>query len=230
MPEIVPLEIADGSEMRTYAARPARKPKAGLIVIPEAFGITPHILRVADVFAKKGYLTISPEIFHRTAHAGFVADYADFESVKSHYTALTLPGLEMDMKACFHWLENNGQKKIGSVGYCLGGRVSYVANSVLPFSAAVSYYGRIVPDLLDRAKNQHAPLLLFWGGADKGIPPKDTQAVADALRAAGKPFTHVEFSQAQHGFNCDDRPANFNAEASEQAWSITLAFLKKHLS
>jgi carboxymethylenebutenolidase len=93
----------------------------------------------------------------------------------------------------------------------------------------VSYYGRNDPDFLDRAKDQHSPLLLFWGGSDKGIPIETARTVADALKAAGKPFSHVEFSEAQHGFNCDDRPS-FHPESSEQAWGMTLAFFKKHLS
>src|ERR1700677_1133349 len=189
MPEKLTLKISDGSEMLAYCPKPQGTPTAGLIVIQEAFGVTPHIQRVCDRFAKEGYWVISPEIFHHTAHPGFTAGYDDFESVKSHYTALTLPRLEADMKACFGWLENNGVRKIGSVGYCLGGRVSYIANSALPLSAAVSYYGRIAPDLLDRAKDQHAPILLFWGGADKGIPVADAQAAVNALREAKKIFT-----------------------------------------
>jgi len=230
MSEKVTLKVSDSSEMLSYVARPKNAPQAGVIVIQEAFGITDHIKRCADHFAQEGYLAISPEIFHRTAPAGFTVGYTDFEQVKAHYGAMTLTGLELDMKACFGWLKDNGIQKVGSVGYCLGGRVSYIANSTLPLNAAVSYYGRIAPDLLDRAKDQHGPILLFWGGADKGIPVADAQAAANSLRAAKKPFTNVEFSEAQHGFNCDDRPAVFNAEASEQAWGITLAFFKKHLN
>jgi carboxymethylenebutenolidase len=229
MPEKLTLKVSDGSEMLTYAAKPKGTPKAGVIVIQEAFGITDHIKRCADRFAQEGYLVISPEVFHRSAAPGFVTGYGDFELVKAHYMALTLMSLEMDMKACYGWLKDQGVQKVGSVGYCLGGRVSYLANSVLPLSAAVSYYGRIAPDLLDRAKHQHAPILLFWGGADKGIPAADAQAAVNALREAKKPFTNVEFSEAGHGFNCDDRPDSFHAEASEQAWGITLSFFKKHL-
>jgi carboxymethylenebutenolidase len=229
MSEKVTLKVSDGSEMSAYVAKPSGSPQAGLIVIQEAFGITQHIQRVADRFAKEGYLVISPELFHHTAPPGFTVGYTEFDLVKAHYGALTLPGLEADMKACFGWLKDNGVQKIGSVGYCLGGRVSYVANSVLHLNAAVSYYGRIAPDLLERAKDQHGPLLLFWGGSDKGIPPADAQSAVNALRAAGKPFTNVEFSEAGHGFNCDDRPGSFHAESSEQAWGMTLAFFKKHL-
>jgi carboxymethylenebutenolidase len=223
------LKVSDGSEMHAYAANPKGTPKAGVILSLEVFGITDHIKRCADRFAQEGYLVIVPELFHRSAAAGFTLGYGDFEKVKPHYMALTTAGLEADMKACYGWLKDQGMQKIGSVGYCLGGRVSFLANSILPLDAAVSYYGRIAPDLSDRAKDQHGPLLLFWGGSDKGIPVADAQAAVGAVRAAGKPFINVEFSQAEHGFNCDDRPS-FNPEASEQAWDITLSFFKKHLA
>ena len=229
MSEKITLKVSDGTEMLTYVARPQGAPKAGVILNLEVFGITDHIKRTADRFAREGYLVIVPESFHRTTPAGFTAAYTDFEIIKPHMVALTTPGFEADLKSCFDWLKSQGVQKIGSVGYCMGGRVSYIANSILPLDAAVSYYGRIAPDLLDRAKDQHGPILLFWGGADKGIPPVDAQAAVSAIRAEGKSFINVEFSQAEHGFNCDDRPS-FNAEASEQAWGITLSFFKKHLS
>jgi carboxymethylenebutenolidase len=222
------LKVSDGSEMHAYVANPKGAPKAGVILSLEVFGITDHIKRCADRFAQEGYLVIVPELFHRSAAAGFTLGYGDFEKVKAHYMAITTAGLEADMKACFGWLKDQGMQKVGSVGYCLGGRVSFLANSILPLNAAVSYYGRIAPDLLDRAKDQHSPVLFFWGGADKGIPAADAQAAVNALREAKKIFTTVEFSEAEHGFNCDDRPS-FHAESSEQAWGMTLAFFKKHL-
>jgi carboxymethylenebutenolidase len=229
MAEKVTLKVSDGTEILTYVARPQKQAKAGVIVLQEAFGITDHIKRVTDRFAHEGYLAIAPELYHRTAPPGFAAKYGEFETVKPHSSALTLPNLEADTKTAFDWLKSQGVGKIASVGYCQGGRVSYIANSTLPLSAAVSYYGRIAPDLLDRAKDQQAPIVLFWGGLDKGISIEGARAVSDALRTAGKPFTHIEFSDAQHGFNCDDRPS-FHPEASEQAWGITLTFFKKHLS
>lgn len=226
--EKITLTLPDGSQMQTYVMHPKGKPKAGIILIQEAFGVTAHIRRCVARFAEEGYLVIAPEIFHRTAPAGAEFAYDNFEVIKPHYMAITPEGLQADLKVSFDWLKSNSVKKFGSVGYCLGGRVSYTTNSFLPMDAAVSYYGRIAPDLLDKAKDQHGPILLFWGGADKGIALSDARSVADALRSAQKPYTHVEFSQAEHGFNCDDRPS-FNAEASEQAWGLTLAFFKNHL-
>ena len=228
MSETITLKVSDGSEMAAYVARPQGSPKAGVILNLEVFGITDHIKRTADRFAREGYLVIVPESFHRNAPAGFTAAYGDFEAIKPYIAALTTPGFEAAQKSCFDWLKSAGVQKVGSVGYCMGGKVSFLANAILPLDAAVSYYGRIAPDFLDRAKDQHGPVLLFWGGADKGIPIENARAAADALKAAGKSFSHVEFSEAEHGFNCDDR-SSFHPEASEQAWGMTLTFFKKHL-
>lgn len=229
MSEKVQLAVSDNTTMQAHIFRPQGKPQAGLILIQEAFGVTAHIRRCAERFAQAGYLVIAPEMFHRSAAPGTEIAYGDFEKVKPHFGALTPEGLQADIQASFDWLKKEAVAKIGSVGYCLGGRVSFLANSFLPLAAAVSYYGRIAPDLVDKAKDQHSPILLFWGGKDKAIPAEHSQAAVNALRAAGKPFTTVEFSEAEHGFNCDDRPS-FNPEASEQAWELTLQFFKKHLS
>src|SRR5439155_668689 len=85
-------------------------------------------------------------------------------------------------------------------------------------------YGGIAPALLDRAPRAQAPVLFFWGGRDKHIPPPQRRAVVDALATAGKPFVNVVFSEADHAFFCDARP-NFHASAAAQAWALTLAFL-----
>jgi carboxymethylenebutenolidase len=111
----------------------------------------------------------------------------------------------------------------------MGGRASFLANSVLPFKAAISYYGgRIVPDLINRAPDLHGPMLFIWGGLDKHIPPDQTAAVVDGLRKAGKTFMNVEVSYADHGFFCNERSA-YNAAASREAWALTLEFLKNNI-
>ena len=108
----------------------------------------------------------------------------------------------------------------------MGGRISFLANASLPLRAAASYYGGgIAPALLDRAANLHAPMLFFWGGLDKHIPAEQRNAVIDAVRSAGKSYANVEFSDADHGFNCDER-ASYQPRAARQAWALLLEFLK----
>lgn len=155
---------------------------------------------------------------------------------------LTDDNLEVDIRASFEWLKNHAQitgQKIASVGFCMGGRVSYLANSILPLGAAISFYGGNIaprlaeahgggPSLLDRVKNLHGPMLFFWGGLDAHILPEQRRAVVDALEQHKKVYTNVEFSDADHGFFCDQR-ASYKKEASEQAWLMTLKFLKTYL-
>jgi len=108
----------------------------------------------------------------------------------------------------------------------MGGRASFLANSILPLRAAVSFYGgRIAPDLLDRAPFMQGPILLFWGGLDHHITPDLRRAVTDALDASKKTYVNVEFSDADHGFFCDER-ASYRPQAARQAWSLMLEFLK----
>ena len=227
--EKITLPVADGSEMDAYVSRPEGSgPAPGLIVLQEAFGVNGHIRNVADRFAEQGYLTIAPELFHRTAR-GFEGDYNNFNSVTPHMRAMTLEGTEADLRAAFAWLKNQKMVQsdnISSVGYCMGGRVSFLANAIFPLRAAASYYGGgIAPALLDKAAWLHAPMLFFWGEMDKHIPPEQRAAITDALKAAGKRYVNVEFSDAGHGFNCDER-SSFQPIASRQSWTLLLEFLK----
>ncbi len=228
----VNLKVSDGTTMSAYVARPQGAGKhPGIIVFQEAFGVNPYIRNVADRFAKEGFTAIAPELFHRTA-PGFEGSYTDFPGVQPHTSALTNEGLEADIRAAYEFLGNDSQteaRKIFSVGFCMGGRVSFLADTVIPLAASVSFYGGgIAQGLLDRAKYLHGPILLFWGGLDKHILPEHTRAVEDALRAAGKEFGNVTFSYADHGFFCDQRAA-YNERAAKQAWPMTLEFLKYHL-
>lgn len=229
----VDLKVGDGTAMAAYVSRPEKAGKhPGILVFQEAFGVNPYIRNVADRFAREGFTAISPELFHRTG-PGFEGSYTDFPGVQPHTSKLTNEGLDADIKAAYEWLKNDSQtdsQKVFSIGFCMGGRVSFQANSLVPLTAAVSFYGGgIAQGLLDRTKDLHGPSLYFWGGLDKHILPEHTRAVEDALRAAGKDFGSVVFSYADHGFFCDAR-ASYNDKASKQAWPMTLEFLRYHLT
>jgi carboxymethylenebutenolidase len=233
--EYVTLPVADGTSMRAYVSRPAGKPRAGLIVFQEAFGVNPHIRDVADRFAREGYLAIAPELFHRTA-PGLEAGYTDFGAVVDHMKAITDAALDADTRATHDWLKNSSGHTglaISAIGYCMGGRAACFAAITVPLACSVSYYGGGIaespyfPSLLDRLDKLGAPMLFFWGGLDHNIGPDKVAAVNNALRAAKKTFINAEFSFADHGFFCDAR-ASYNAEAAAEAWALTLAFLGAH--
>jgi len=228
--EKVELSVADGTRMSAYVARPERGgPHAGMLLFQEAFGVNHHIRSVSERFAAEGYVVIAPELFHRTAPPGFEVSYTDFPAAVPHYQAVTTETAEIDIRSAHDWLRSNAQVKpneISSVGFCLGGRASFLANSVVPLRAAVSFYGGgIANNLLDRASKLHAPSLLIWGGLDKHIPPEHRKAVTDALSAQRKTYVNVEFSQADHGFFCDER-ASYEPRSARQAWALTLEFLR----
>lgn len=227
--ERIKLNVAGSTPMSAYLARPASgEPQAGLMVFQEAFGVNSHIRNVTDRFAEQGYVAIAPELFHRTAPEGFEGDYNDFPSVKPHYQAVTNENAEADVRATYEWLRSNSQvdaDAISCVGFCMGGRASFLANSVVPVRNAVSFYGGgIAPGLLDRAAKLHGPALLIWGGLDKNITPEHRKAVVDALSAQQKVYVSVEFSNAGHGFFCDERSA-YEPAAARQVWALTLEFL-----
>lgn len=215
--------------MAAYVATPkAPGSHPGLIVFQEAFGVNHHICSVADRFAAEGYVAIAPELFHRTA-TGFEGSYTDFPAVMPHMQAVTAETAEQDARSAYDWLHSNSQVRpteISCVGFCMGGRVSFIANSILPLRAAVSFYGGgIAPGLLDRAAKLHAPMLLIWGGKDKHITPEHRRSVTEALTAAEKIYVNAEFSRADHGFFCDERDA-YEPHSARQAWALTLEFLR----
>jgi carboxymethylenebutenolidase len=240
--EWVALAVADGTgsesnAMKAYVARPEGKPRAALLVMQEAFGVNSHIRDVTERFAREGYLSIAPELFHRTGQ-GLEFGYDDFSKVGPHFMALTNEGQEADIRAAYDWIANSSGEsglKVCSIGYCMGGRTSFMANLILPLSCAISYYGGGIapspyfPALLGREAELHGPTMLVWGGMDKGLPREATRQVEDALIAAGKPYVNITFSYADHGFFCDAR-AQYNATAAAEAWPLTLGFLKTHTS
>jgi carboxymethylenebutenolidase len=221
----------EGEEMDAYIALPVGEGTfPAIILLQEAFGVTQHIRNIAERLCKEGYAVIAPDLFHRTAKRLEVG-YTDFASVKPHFLAITNEGLEADLKSCYDWLqqqENVNHQKIGSVGFCLGGRVSFLANSVLPLTAGVSYYGGGLDTLADKAVDLHAPHLFFWGGKDTHILPENIDRIISAVKSAGKDYVSTVISYADHGFNCDER-SSYHPLAAKEAWATTLKFFENRL-
>jgi carboxymethylenebutenolidase len=228
--EFISLDVDDGTSMQSFIVRPTsagRKP--GLIVFQEAYGVNAHIRDVAARFATQGFVVIAPELYHRTG-THVEGSYDDFAAMGPHFNAVTSDTIAADVRAAHRWLANDPEvasHRIATIGYCMGGRAAFVANLELPLAAAVTYYGGgIAPALLDRVSQLHAPHLFCWGGKDTHIPPEQTRAIDDALRAADKPYTSVTFGEAGHAFFCDQRAA-YQPDAAAEAWALTIAFLAR---
>lgn len=233
--EYVTLPVNDGTTMRAWVARPKEEGgHPGLLVFQEVFGVNAHIRDVAVRFAREGFLAVAPELFHRTG-PGFEGRYDEMTSAMIHRNALNDSSMAADQRAAHNWLLGAGgaDLPVAAVGYCMGGRASFLAAITLPLACAISYYGGGIapregnPGLLGRVSGLNSPMLFFWGGRDKHIPPEHTRAVTDALRAAGRNFVNVEISNADHGFFCDAR-ASYSPAAAALAWPLTLTFLRFH--
>lgn len=228
----IALQVSDSSSMNAYVARPAEAGKfPGMLVLQEAFGVNSHIRDITERFAREGYVAIAPELFHRSG-PGFEGSYTDFGPVMKHMQALTEAGQTADIHAAYDWLRGQPQvtpERIGSIGFCMGGRASFLACATIPLQASISFYGGgIAQEFLHRAGDLKAPILFFWGGLDQHITLEHRRAVEDAVAKAGKKFVNVTVSYADHGFFCDAR-ASYHAEAAGLAWALTRQFLDTYV-
>jgi carboxymethylenebutenolidase len=227
----VEIKVDDGTTMLAWLAQPAgEKPKRAIMVFPEIFGVNAHIRDVTDRFAAIGFSALSPELFHRTAPPQWECSYSDFATARTHMQAVTEPNLESDVKATYNWLKSNTAAggNIACVGYCMGGRISFLANSAVSLKAAISYYGGNMPGLLHRTMHLSAPMLLFWGELDSHIPAEHRNQVMSAMREAKKDYIDVVFSYADHGFFCDARQS-YQPNAARLSWDLVQSFLNSLL-
>jgi carboxymethylenebutenolidase len=232
-PTRVNVSVSDDSQMNAYVSRPASGgPHPGIIVFQEALGVNAQLRGVADRYAKLGFVAIAPDLFHRVK-PGFESDELNLEVLMPLIRSLTPEGVALDAAAAYEWLISEGgaeSDKVAAVGFCMGGRATFIANSEVPLAAGISYYASgIAPALLDRVPRVHGPHLFFWGGRDKGIPPEQRRAVADAMRDAGKKFVDVEFSDCDHVFFNEQVPDRYNEAAAKQSWALGIAFLEDTL-
>src|ERR1700732_3568020 len=142
--EKVSLTIADGTQMNAYVARPSDSVKhPGLLVLQEAYGVNAHIRDLTERFAREGYVSIAPELYHRTA-PGFEGKYGDTQTAMPHMKATTEKNMIEDLHAAYDWLQRTSHAapdRLSSIGFCMGGRASFLACATLPLQASISFYG-----------------------------------------------------------------------------------------
>jgi len=227
------IPVSDGTEMNAYIAAPYENKKVpAVLIFQEAYGVNHHIRNITERIAAEGYVAIAPELFHRSAGPGFEAVYDDLDTVRPHTLALTTEGLKADILSTFEWLQQQDniiKNKIGSLGFCMGGRVSFMANALLPLSASVSYYSGGMLQILDMATSLHAPQLFFWAGLDKHVLPEQVEKTIEAVKSANKEYISTIVSYADHGFNCDERKS-YHPKAAKECWSMSLSFLQTNLT
>jgi carboxymethylenebutenolidase len=233
----VTLATGDGP-MECYEATPAGTARGAVVVIQEAFGVNEHIQDVARRFAAAGHHAIAPALFHRAG--GGTADYGDFGAVIPLFEGVSDDGILMDVDATLVHARERGftEPGIAIVGFCFGGRVTFLVAARRAIGAAVGFYGGGIvnagvlpfPALVDEVPTLQTPWLGLFGDADASIPVEDVETLRERLRQAPVPAEVVRYVGAKHGFHCDRRPDDFHAEAAADAWARTLTWLDAHLA
>ncbi len=221
MGETITLTCKDGVRISAYRARPAGKPKGGVVVLQEIFGVNHHIRAVADKYAAAGYLAIAPALFDRV-EKGVELGYG----MEDRPRAMEIRGRTKiddtlaDVAAAIEAAKEGG--KVGIVGYCWGGTLAYAAAARLPgVAAAVGYYGGGIAGIA--GERLRAPLMLHFGERDKHIPLSDVEKIR-----AAQPEVPVFVYAADHGFNCDERES-YDAPAAAEAELRTMEFFAAEL-
>jgi len=226
----VVLEAADGNRLAAFVATPDEPRRAGVVILPDVRGLYRFYEELTLRFAERGYPAIAFDYFGRTAGAEKRGD--DFEYMP-HVRQTTSEGVQADVAAAATHLRAAGCEKIFTVGFCFGGRNSWLAAaSGHDLAGAIGFYGRPGPGAdgspgpADRAAEMAAPILGLMGGADEGIPLEDVNAFDEALDTAGVEHEIVVYPGAPHSFF--DRKFEEHVDASEDAWKRVLSFLEAH--
>ena len=219
MAEHVQLTAADGHGFSAYRDG---TDGPGLVVVQEIFGVNSHIRSVVERFAAQGFAAVAPALFDRLGpgiEIGYTAE--DVETGRGYKARVSDDEALADVAAAIALLAGEG-RKVGVVGYCWGGALTWGAATRLDgVSAAVGYYGGGIVNTADAVPR--CPVMLHFGEQDHGIPMTDVETII-----AAQPDVPVHTYPAGHGFSCDAR-ASFHAEAHELALSRTLEFLRLHL-
>lgn len=228
MGKMIELKAADGHMFAAYVAQPAGKAKGAVVVLQEIFGVNAHIQEVADGYAQAGYVAVAPATFDR-AERGVNLGYKPEDmnagfALKTAIEALPAPGVLADIQAAVDHAASLSAGKVGVVGYCWGGLLTWrAACHVKGVSAAVPYYGGGVTSAGEMAHQPHCPVQAHFGAKDHWIPLDTVEAFRQA-----HPHVEVHVYEADHGFNCNHR-ASFDATAADQARARALAFFATHL-
>jgi carboxymethylenebutenolidase len=217
------ITAADGFKLGAYVAEPSGTPKGAVVVIQEIFGVNSHIREVTDGYATDGYYAIAPQLFDR-AERDVELGYGPVDMQAG--IALALQKIDRakaleDVQAAIDDASNHG--KVGVVGYCFGGLLTWLAACELKgVAAASSYYGGSIAN--EAGRTPKCPVIMHFGERDAHIPMEDVEKVK-----AAHPDMSVFVYPADHGFNCDHRES-YDADAAKLAKDRTLAFFGEKLA
>ena len=218
----IELSTTDGHTLDAYISEPASSSKGGIVVIQEIFGVNQHIRNVTDQFAANGYTSIAPALFDRVER-GLELGYgqSDFQKGKETRGGLNDNAIIADVQAAINEVSSAG--KVGIVGYCFGGFVSWLAachcNNL---SAASTFYGGGIH--AKREDNPTVPVILNFGDNDGGIPLNQIHDIKEAH----PDIPCYVYDNSGHGFCCEDRES-YNSGACTRAHERTLAHFSANI-
>ena len=222
MGEQVRLRAADGHELGAYRSEPADRPRGGVVVLQEIFGVNSHIREVTDGFAAEGYLALAPALYDRSSVKNVEMGYTKDDIARGRVLReeFSWDDSVKDVEAAMNALRGEALR-VATIGYCWGGSISFLSAVRLPLDAAVVYYGgQILPYVNEK---ERCPLLMHFGKRDASIPASDVEAIQKA-----HPGAIVHRYDADHGFNCDHR-AQYDESSAKLARERTLAFFAANL-
>jgi carboxymethylenebutenolidase len=215
------LEATDGNRFAAFAAIPEEPADAGVVVLPDVRGLYRFYEELVLRFAERGIAAVAIDYFGRTA--GVEKRDADFE-YRPHVDQTSEDTVQADIGAAVDWLRGRGLRSVFTVGFCFGGRRSWLAAAAgHGLAGAIGFYGKSGPELADGVQ---APILALQAGEDANISAEDNEAFDEALSAAGVEHEIVTYQGAPHSF-FDRRYEEF-ADASDDAWARALDFIERH--
>ena len=227
----ISVPAGNGQSFDAYLSLPPTGKGPGLLLIQEIFGVNEHIQAVADQYAADGYCVIAPDIFWRSEkRLDLDYDQAGFEKGLALLGAMQLDLAAKDMAAAVQLLRSHQActGKVGSLGFCMGGLLSYVAAAEAGVDTAVCYYGGGIHQHLNKAKTITAPVLFHFAAQDSYIPSSAVAAVRKTM--AGRDNVRVVVHPGvDHGFNCWRRPSWHQVTAA-RARGQSLVHLSETLS
>ena len=216
------LTADDGHSLGAYRADASGAARGGIVVLQEIFGVNSHIRAVCDGFAADGFTCIAPALYDRSSQRDCELGYeaGDMTTGRKLREEFSWDDTVRDVAAAVAVLAGEGLA-VGSVGYCWGGTISFLAGVRLGVGAAVVYYGgQIVPYKDEKAR---CPMLMHFGEHDTGIP----LSYVEQIRAA-QPEAAVHIYDAGHGFSCDQR-GSYDEASAMLARQRTIDFFDAHL-
>lgn len=229
--EWITMRAGDGRAYEGYFCLPPAGTGPGLVLFPEIFGVNRHIRAVAEQYALLGFVVLAPDVFWRQAPR---AEYAyvgdDAARARDMLIRADMTEIVADLDTTVRTLRERPEVKggVGALGFCIGGRLAYLAAAGGLVDAAACYYGGGIQDQLQKAPNVRCPMLFHYGETDPMIPLAAVERVKAAFEQQDSARFFV-YPSASHGFNCWER-ASYQPLAAMQAHGRTVLHFARHLA